>query len=100
MQHSLGIQGTTHIAVTRAAAEQVVAQAPVAGLGEKRLLGATNRPPRHPLGSLMTALSLYHPWSKTGSHPWPPRPASWPGLRPKLSGPTRWGGDPTPGPVL
>lgn len=51
VEHSLGIQGTTHVTVTRTAAQQVMAQAPVARLGEKKLLGARNRPllPRPPI---------------------------------------------------
>lgn len=47
-QHSLEVRGTAHIAVTRAAAKQVMAQAPVARLGERRSLGARNRPPLTP----------------------------------------------------
>ena len=45
IRHSLGIQGTTHVAITWTAAKQVVAQAPMARLGERKLLGARNRPP-------------------------------------------------------
>lgn len=42
--HSLRIHGTAHVAVTGTAAERVVAQAPVARLGERRLLGPQTDP--------------------------------------------------------
>lgn len=99
IQHSLGIQGTTDVAVTWTAAEQVVAQPPVARLRDKRLLRAQNRLPSLPSRESDDDSQPLHSLGKAWSPDhWLPPSASHPGSGPKPSAPTQGGMDTTPQP--
>lgn len=64
LQHSLRIQGTSHVAVTGAATEQVMAQAPVSRLGKRDCW----RPETDLLDTQLGVQSHSQPLPLTGEH--------------------------------